>query len=62
MLRSLGQFLGNKVGSIFQSAAELSTKTGVAPHCRTALAVATNVNVDTNTSSPGVTPANNNAR
>ena len=62
VLRPFGQFLATRSGSMFQSAAELSTNTGVAPHCRTALAVATNVNVDTNTSSPDVTPANNNAR
>ena len=39
----------------------LSTKCGVAPQYRTALAVATKVSVGTSTSSPGSTPASSSA-
>ncbi len=43
-------------GSRLQVAGSMSAKTGVAPHCQTALAVAMKLSDGTITSSPGPTP------
>ena len=43
-------------GSRLQVSGSMSAKTGVAPHCQTALAVAMNDSDGTITSSPGPTP------